>query len=90
MLEERVSMLEQSGAEMAEALVTKTKLIQNYCMEKKGSYTNKSTPSTPSHDKMRSFVDKIDKFVNLDGHKESHKQEVGFKRFNYEKLNFFF
>ena len=32
-LEERLSMLEQSGAEMATELVTKSELIQRYCMD---------------------------------------------------------
>ena len=33
LVEERVVMLEQSGAEMAEELVTKTRLIQQHCMD---------------------------------------------------------
>ena len=71
-------MLEQSGGEMAEELVSKTKLIQQYCMDtgaKRGPA--RSTPSTPSSDKVKTFVDKLDKFVNLETQKESlHKKEV--------------
>ena len=37
----------------------------------------RSTPSTPSSDKVKTFVDKLDKFVNLETQKESmHKKEV--------------
>ena len=32
-MEEKLAMLEQSGGEMAEELVSKTKLIQQYCMD---------------------------------------------------------
>ena len=32
-LEEKVTMLEQSGAQMAEQIVAKSKLIQQYCIE---------------------------------------------------------
>ena len=35
-LEERLAMLEQSGAGMADEIVAKTKLIQQYCMEAGG------------------------------------------------------
>jgi len=35
-LEERLTMLEQSGAGMADEIVAKTKLIQKYCMEAGG------------------------------------------------------
>ena len=41
MLEEKVSMLEQSGAQMAEELVTKSKLILQHCM---GSGNRAQTP----------------------------------------------
>ena len=80
MLEEKVAMLEQSGAEMAEDLFTKTKLIQQYCMDNKKGTPSKQ-PATPSTDKVRSFVDKLDKLVNQDGQKETHKQEVTFNSF---------
>ena len=34
-------------------------------------------PTTPSSDKVKTFVDKLDNFVNLDSQKDSvHKQEV--------------
>ena len=37
----------------------------------------RSTPSTPATDKVKTFVDKLDKFVNLDSQKDTlHKQEV--------------
>lgn len=36
----------------------------------------RSNPSTPSSDKVRNFVDKLDKLVHLDSQKEAHKQEV--------------
>ena len=79
-LEERLAMLEQSGAGMADEIVAKSKLIQQYCMEtgsRRGSnQPNRSLPSTPSGDKMRNFVDKLDKFVHLDSQKEAHTQEV--------------
>eukprot|EP00092_Neocalanus_flemingeri_P031075 GFUD01033755.1.p1 GENE.GFUD01033755.1~~GFUD01033755.1.p1 ORF type:complete len:808 (+),score=275.25 GFUD01033755.1:59-2482(+) len=79
-LEERLTMLEQSGAGMADEIVAKTKLIQQYCMDsgsRRGSaLPNRSLPSTPSGDKMRNFVDKLDKFVHLDSQKETHTQEV--------------
>ena len=32
-MEERLTMLEQSGAEMAQEIVSKTKIIQQYCMD---------------------------------------------------------
>ena len=32
-MEEKLAMLEQSGGQMAEELVSKTKLIQQYCMD---------------------------------------------------------
>jgi len=79
-LEERLTMLEQSGAGMADEIVAKTKLIQKYCMEAGGrrgsAIPNRSLPTTPSGDKMRNFVDKLDKFVHLDSQKEAHTQEV--------------
>jgi len=80
-LEERLAMLEQSGAGMADEIVAKSKLIQQYCMEagsRRGStMANRSSlPTTPSGDKMRNFVDKIDKFVHLDSQREAHSQEV--------------
>ena len=38
---------------------------------------HRSVPTTPSSDKVKTFVDKLDKFVNLDSQKDSvHKQEV--------------
>lgn len=79
-LEERLAMLEQSGAGMADEIVAKSKLIQQYCMEtgsrRGSSQPNRSLPTTPSGDKMRNFVDKLDKFVHLDSQKEAHTQEV--------------
>lgn len=85
-LEERVVMLEQSGAEMAEELVIKAKLIQTHVIEtgarreRRGSgaaaSVSRSNPSTPSSDKVRNFVDKLDKLVHLDSQKEAHKQEL--------------
>ena len=40
-------------------------------------HNDRSTPSTPSSDKVKTFVDKLDKFVNLETQKESmHKKEV--------------
>jgi len=81
LVEERVVMLEQSGAEMAEELVTKTRLIQQHCMDTgarrlQTGAASRSNPSTPSSDKVRNFVDKLDKFVHLDTQKEAHKQEL--------------
>jgi len=80
MLEEKVTMLEQSGAQMAEEIVTKSKLILQHCM---GSGNKAQAPrtslSTPTGDnKVRNFVDKLDKLVHLeiDINKESHKQEM--------------
>jgi len=79
-LEEQLAMLEQSGAGMAEEIVAKSKLIQQYCMDAGGrrgsNLPNRSLPSTPSGDKMKNFVDKLDKFVHLDSQKEAHTQEV--------------
>jgi len=84
-LEERVVMLEQSGAEMAEELVIKSRLIQTSLIEtgarreRRGSGAAaavRANPSTPSSDKVRNFVDKLDKFVHLDTQKEAHKQEL--------------
>lgn len=79
-LEERLAMLEQSGAGMAEEIVAKSKLIQQYCMDAGGrrgsNLPNRSLPTTPSGDKMKNFVDKLDKFVHLDSQKEVHTQEV--------------
>jgi len=79
-LEERLTMLEQSGAGMADEIVAKSKLIQKYCMESGGrrgsNLPQRSLPTTPSGDKMKNFVDKLDKFVHLDSQKEAHTQEV--------------
>jgi len=80
-MEERLTMLEQSGAEMAQEIVSKTKIIQQYCMDsgskRYNNHASRSNPSTPSSDKVRNFVDKLDKLVNLDSNqKEVHKQEV--------------
>jgi len=79
-LEEQLAMLEQSGAGMAEEIVAKSKLIQQYCMDAGGrrgsNLPNRSLPSTPSGDKMKNFVDKLDKFVHLDSQKDAHTQEV--------------
>ena len=98
-MEERLTMLEQSGAEMAQEIVSKTKIIQQYCMDSGSKrynnhasrliskvvllwfvviyYLFRSNPSTPSSDKVRNFVDKLDKLVNLDSNqKEVHKQEA--------------
>lgn len=82
-LEEQLAMLEQSGAGMAEEIVAKSKLIQQYCMDAGGrrgsNLPNRSLPSTPSGDKMKNFVDKLDKFVHLDSQKDAHTQEVSFQ-----------
>merc|ERR1719347_486203 len=76
-LEEKLSMLEASGASMAEELVNKSKLINSYCMEEKKLNSTKSNAGQAAgENKMRSFVDKIDRFVHQPGPSGVQSKEV--------------
>ena len=50
-------------------------VLQQECQDSDSTFV-RSNPSTPSSDKVRNFVDKLDKLVHLDSQKEAHKQEV--------------
>jgi len=89
-LEENLSMLEQSGAAMADEIVRKNNLIQFYCMDSRKppdtsrkSDTRKSFGSNSQlnqnasgAEKMKQFVGKLDRLVNSDQQTENHNKEM--------------
>jgi len=76
-LDEKLLMLESSGAGMAQELFNKSKLITNYCMDEKKQNMNKaSTNHTSGENKMKSFMDKMDRFVHQPGSSGGPSKEV--------------
>lgn len=77
LLEQRLQMLENSAAAMADDLVKKSNIIQFYCMEGKQDHVKKeaSASSTPS-EKMRSVKKRLDLLVNPDQVEAQQKEEL--------------
>ena len=55
MLEEKVTMLEQSGAQMAEEIVAKSKLIQQFCIETGNRRNHTSVARWVSHETVHMY-----------------------------------